>query len=181
MDLLSMSKEELNRLEVMGHLQEKRMGQSTAAKIMGVSVRQVKRLLRAYRREGEAALHDVLREVQRVCRVQKRFFLAGFSAGAEFAQAYAFDNPKSVSAVAVLSSGNYIEPPPAARGIPFLAVIGDQDDPVGLENARSFTDSLKQAKFTVELVILPGVGHRITPRALELAIALFQRVYAALP
>ena len=56
MDLVSMSKEELSRLEVMEHLQEKRMKQRTAAEILGVSVRQVKRLLRAYRREGAAGL-----------------------------------------------------------------------------------------------------------------------------
>jgi transposase len=56
MELLSMSKEEMNRLEVMGHLQEKRMGQRTAAEILGVSVRHVKRLLRTYRREGAAGL-----------------------------------------------------------------------------------------------------------------------------
>jgi len=35
MDLLTMSKEELSRLEVMEHLQEKRMGQRTAAEILG--------------------------------------------------------------------------------------------------------------------------------------------------
>jgi transposase len=51
-----MSKEELSRLEVMEHLQEKRMGQKAAAEILGVSVRQVKRLLRAYRRAGAAGL-----------------------------------------------------------------------------------------------------------------------------
>lgn len=56
MDLLSMSKEELSRLEVMGQLQEKRMGQRTAAEILGISVRQVKRILCAYRREGAAGL-----------------------------------------------------------------------------------------------------------------------------
>ena len=51
-----MSKAELSRLEVMEHLQEKRMGQKAAAEILGVSVRQVKRLLRAYRRKGAAGL-----------------------------------------------------------------------------------------------------------------------------
>ena len=56
MDLLSMSKEELSRLEVMERLQEKRMGQRAAGEILGVSVRQVKRLLRAYRCEGVAGL-----------------------------------------------------------------------------------------------------------------------------
>jgi transposase len=56
MDLLNMSKEELSRLEVMGRLQEKRMRQRTAAEVRGVSVRHVKRLLRAYRREGAVGL-----------------------------------------------------------------------------------------------------------------------------
>jgi len=56
MDLITMSKAELSRLEVMEHLQEKRMGQRTAAEMLGVSVRQVKRLLRAYRQEGAAGM-----------------------------------------------------------------------------------------------------------------------------
>jgi transposase len=56
MDLLTMSKEELSRLDVMEHLQEKRMGQRTAAEVLGLSVRQVKRLLRAYREKGAAGL-----------------------------------------------------------------------------------------------------------------------------
>jgi len=51
-----MSKEELKRLEVMRSLQKKCMGQSQAAEILGVSVRQVKRLLRVYRQEGAAGL-----------------------------------------------------------------------------------------------------------------------------
>ena len=56
MDLITMSKAELSRLEVMEHLQEKRMGQRTAAEMLGISVRQVKRLLRAYRQEGAAGM-----------------------------------------------------------------------------------------------------------------------------
>ena len=56
MDLLTMSKEELSRLEVMEQLQEKRIRQRSAAQVLGVSVRQVKRLLCAYRREGASGL-----------------------------------------------------------------------------------------------------------------------------
>jgi transposase len=56
MDLLTMSKEELSRLEVMERMQARQMGQRTAAEVLGVSVRQVKRLLSAYRREGVAGL-----------------------------------------------------------------------------------------------------------------------------
>jgi transposase len=55
-ELLKMSTKELSRLEVMQRLVEKRMSQKEAASVLGVSVRQVKRLLRTYRREGAKGL-----------------------------------------------------------------------------------------------------------------------------
>jgi transposase len=54
--LLQMSTKELSRVEVMQRLAEKRMGQQEAARVLGVSVRQVKRLLRAYREHGAPGL-----------------------------------------------------------------------------------------------------------------------------
>lgn len=54
--LLQMSPKELSRLEVMQKLEEKRMRQKQAARILGLSVRQVKRLLRAYRDHGAYGL-----------------------------------------------------------------------------------------------------------------------------
>jgi transposase len=51
-----MSTKELSRLEVMQRLVEKRMEQSEAASILDVSRRQIKRLLRVYRREGAKGL-----------------------------------------------------------------------------------------------------------------------------
>jgi transposase len=56
MDLVTMSKVEIGRLEVMKQLKEKRMNQRCGAKELGVSVRHVKRLLRAYRQAGPAGL-----------------------------------------------------------------------------------------------------------------------------
>ena len=54
--LLTMSQKELTRLEVMKRLQEKRMKQREAAEVLGLSVRQVKRLLKRYREAGSAGL-----------------------------------------------------------------------------------------------------------------------------
>lgn len=54
--LLEMSAKELNRLEVMQRLCEKRMSQKEAGIILHLSVRQIKRLLRAYRKRGAAGL-----------------------------------------------------------------------------------------------------------------------------
>jgi poly(3-hydroxybutyrate) depolymerase len=131
--------------------------------------------------EGEANLYKIIQHVQNDCRVEKQVFLAGFSAGAEFVQPYAFDHPKSVKAVAILSAGNYYEPSPASQDIPFLVVIGDQDNPISLHRAQLFSESLEKNGYSVELDILPGVGHEITPQALELTIGLYQRSYGKLP
>jgi hypothetical protein len=54
--LLEMSAKELNRLEVMQRLSEKRMSQKEAGRILDLSTRQIKRLLRAYRQTGAAGL-----------------------------------------------------------------------------------------------------------------------------
>jgi transposase len=55
-ELLSMSKREISRLEVMQRLKDKRLLQKEAAQLLGVSVRQVKRLWRAYRKKGAKGL-----------------------------------------------------------------------------------------------------------------------------
>lgn len=46
----------LNRLEIMQKLAEKRMKQSTAANLLQISIRQVKRLVSKYRHFGAAGL-----------------------------------------------------------------------------------------------------------------------------
>jgi transposase len=51
-----MSTKELKRLEIMQKLEEKRMRQKEAACILGVSIRQVKRLLKRYRCDGAQGL-----------------------------------------------------------------------------------------------------------------------------
>lgn len=55
-ELLTMSKKELTRLEVLKRLEEKRMRQKEAAEILGVSTRHVRRLLRSYRKHKEKGL-----------------------------------------------------------------------------------------------------------------------------
>ena len=54
--LLTMSKKELTRLEIMKRLEENRLKQAEAAEMLGVSERHIRRLLRAYRRDGEPGL-----------------------------------------------------------------------------------------------------------------------------
>ena len=54
--LLTMSKRELTRLEVMQRLNTKSLRQHEAACMLGISVRQVKRLFRAYKQQGPPGL-----------------------------------------------------------------------------------------------------------------------------
>lgn len=53
-----MSERELSRLEVIQRVSSKRLTQREAAGLMGLSVRQVKRLVRAYRQRGARALQS---------------------------------------------------------------------------------------------------------------------------
>jgi transposase len=55
-ELLTMSAKEVNRLEVIQRVEGKRLRQKAAAELLGVSERQVKRLLRSYRRQGAQGL-----------------------------------------------------------------------------------------------------------------------------
>ena len=54
--LLEMSSKEINRLEVLQRLAKKQLSQGEAGTILNLSRRQIKRLLKAYRREGAAGL-----------------------------------------------------------------------------------------------------------------------------
>jgi transposase len=54
--LLTMSAKELSRVEVMQRLDEKRLTQQEAAEMLSIGVRQVKRLLRTYRKAGASGL-----------------------------------------------------------------------------------------------------------------------------
>ena len=56
MEMLNMSSKEISRLEVMQKLAEKRMSQKEAGSILHLGVRQIKRLLKAYRKKGAVGL-----------------------------------------------------------------------------------------------------------------------------
>ena len=61
MGLLTMSEKEMNRLEVIQRVGEKRLKQKAAAKLLGISERQVKRLLSRYRQQGAKGLVSLRR------------------------------------------------------------------------------------------------------------------------
>lgn len=54
--LLTMSERELSRLEIMQRLKGKHLRQGEAARLLGISTRQIKRLFRAYKEQGPPGL-----------------------------------------------------------------------------------------------------------------------------
>jgi predicted esterase len=123
---------------------------------------------------GEQKVFSVINEVGSAYRLSPQEFLAGFSAGAQFVQGFAFKYPQYVSGVAVLSAGNYY-PPNYARNLPMLVVIGDRDDPGAVRTASNFSGTLQQRGFDVQYVVLPGIGHALTDQAQDLTIQLWRR------
>ena len=59
--LLTMSEKEIQRLEVIKVIEEKRMTQEQASQRLGISTRQVKRLCRNYRERGAEGLMNKMR------------------------------------------------------------------------------------------------------------------------
>ncbi len=55
-ELLTMSKQEITRLEALQRIKDKRLTQKEAARLLNLSVRQIKRLYRAYKAQGAKGL-----------------------------------------------------------------------------------------------------------------------------
>ena len=64
-----MSKQELNRVELMVRIEERRLMQKRAAEMLGISVRQVERLYRRYKELGAAGLVSRKRERPSNCQI----------------------------------------------------------------------------------------------------------------
>lgn len=129
-----------------------------------------------YQEDGEWKVNAILSQVRGEYNLDGRLYLAGFSAGAQFVQGYAFRYSQSVKGVAVLSPGNYYTPTMSAWGIPFLVVTGEREIPRRLDAAQQLVSLLEQNNFTVAYHLLPGVGHTLTNEARKLTIELFREV-----
>lgn len=126
--------------------------------------------------DGERKVSAIISQVRNEYNLEERLYLAGFSAGAQLVQGYAFRYPQSVKGVAVLSPGYAFSSTMSARDIPFLVVIGDQELPRRLKAAHQLVSLLEQNNFEVEYQLLPGVGHTLTTEARKLTIDFFREL-----
>lgn len=130
-----------------------------------------------YQDDGESKTWAAINQVTGNYNIEPRFFLVGFSAGAQFVQGFSFNHPYSVRAAAILSAGNYYAPSPASGGIPFLIVIGDRDNAMSIKNSQVFGQALADNGSNVEYWLLPGVGHQVTNKTIQLTIKFFNSVF----
>ena len=99
-----------------------------------------------------------------------RVALFGFSQGANMSLDAVAIGRWPIGAV-VAASGQLVAPPgsKAAVTTPVLLLHGEQDDEVPAKETTEACHVLKQAGFIVEARIYPGLGHSISPEAVQAA------------
>lgn len=130
-----------------------------------------------YQSDGENKLTSALYHATFDYNVESQHFLVGFSAGAQFVQGYAFDYPRKVKAVAVLSAGNYMPPSRAAGGIPFLVAIGSRDDQGAIAMSLQFSQALADNGSSVDYWLLANTGHQVTDEARGKVLDFYRKVH----
>jgi poly(3-hydroxybutyrate) depolymerase len=127
--------------------------------------------------DANAKLISLIWQVQSAYTVIPQVFLAGFSAGGQFVQGFTFSYPEYVAGVSVIAPGNIYTPTLAAAGRPFYVMVGDQDDPTIIDGARELTGLLQQYGYPSEFFLIPGTGHTVNIKEIELTLSLYRTIF----
>lgn len=100
--------------------------------------------------------------------------LYGFSAGGEAATLFAGLYPNRVAGVTVEAAPE-IYPPPSTRGLPYNILYGENDDVRPF--AAASVNRVQQLGYPLNYEVVPGAGHQITQRGLDLAMDMVRTVY----
>jgi dienelactone hydrolase len=100
----------------------------------------------------------IFKEMSRKHKLQRKLFITGFSAGAQFAHRFTLAAPQLVLACAPHSAGSWSKPSARVRGVPFVVTCGE-DDRERIEIARTFAEQLKRVGCRVTSEWYEGVGH----------------------
>ncbi len=137
-------------------------------------------------------LKRLFKDLKKEYKLHDRMFVHGFSAGAQFVHRFAFNEPNLIAGVSAHSAGSwatrgYGKISLRAKKIPFAISCGEKDTGKSYESAplgrlawfKEFRDELDKKKFDVESAVVPGVKHRQSPKARELAKNCYARAKAA--
>lgn len=131
---------------------------------------------RLYQNRGSERLLSILDHVYSQYSLAPKIFLTGFSAGGQFIQGFVVVNPDNVVGVSIMAPENYYQSRFSASYIPFLVLVGEQDEHENLEVAQQLAAFLKENGNAVELHILPQTGHMIAGEAIDLTLELYDDV-----
>ncbi|VDC20380.1 alpha/beta hydrolase family esterase [Pseudogemmobacter humi] len=110
-------------------------------------------------RDGRAFLEAVLADAARLYPADpNRVYIAGHSAGADFALSLVADPPGRARAVAV-HAGARMPSGTAKSPVPVRIYLGDNDHLCPLAEARASARALAAAGHRTELVVIPGHDH----------------------
>jgi len=112
------------------------------------------------------------KELSRKYRLHRKFFVTGFSAGAQFAHRFALECPRSVGGCAAHSAGSWETPNTKARRVPFVVTCG-ADDEERIHAAKSFAEDLERKRYQVTTGWFKGVGHQLCDEARKLTKDLY--------
>jgi predicted esterase len=125
--------------------------------------------------KGEQTIRGVLTEVYNQVVVDEGFFLVGYSAGGEFALAYAYHYPQAIIGVSAISALNFPQPSVQAVELPVLITVGERDDERA-EVAQDFAENLEARGYAARVVELPGVDHQLSGDATRLTLDFYGQV-----
>jgi len=119
--------------------------------------------------DSEQRIAAVLRNLYSSYPFQQQFFIAGLSAGGEFALQYAFRYPSAMSGVAALSAEQYPSAAASVSELPILILVGQQDQPA-VDGAQLFEESLQRQNLPVRVIILDGEDEELSSDASRLTV-----------
>jgi predicted esterase len=128
-----------------------------------------------YQDVGERTVWSAIGAVQKEYRVRRRIFFNGFSAGAYFIQGFTVHYPQYVSGLSILSAGLYLNPNMFPELVPVLVVIGSGDNQTAVATSQMFVQDLQKFGFDIKYEVMPGVGHTVTRRGLNMTIDLVRK------
>lgn len=124
--------------------------------------------------QGEAKVRDILNAVLGEHKYNPKVYIAGFSAGAQFVQGFAMNYPNNTAGVAVLSAANYYGLNGASKNIPYLVMIGEQDNADAVTGAQNLKVALENGGYKFQFLLEPGTGHTLTGDAKDMTITQFK-------
>ena len=138
-----------------------------------------------------AKLKALVGEVGKTWKLHPKFFLHGFSAGAQFAHRFAMIEPDLVAGVSAGSGGSWATRGfgtlnPAARGIPFSVTCGEHDrkkswpdSPLSrIDWMKEFAVEMDKAGFDITSRVIENNNHEQHAEALAAARSCFARARA---